>query len=765
MKAVIMAGGEGSRLRPLTCTIPKPMARIHGKPIIEYIFELLCSCGVTDASVTLGYMPHIIENEYGSKYKKLRLNFFREDEPLGTAGSVKAASAGYDEPFIVISGDAMCNFDFKKIMNYHKASGAKITIVATCKKDPREYGVVKVGKENRVLGFIEKPSWQQALSNLANTGVYIVNPECMELVPKGKSYDFARDLFPMMLERDMPIYCYNTDDYWCDVGNIDSYSECQRDVFDGRTKSYSGKVADGIFAAEVLPKGDYSVIPPVYIGKNVEICEGAVIGPYAVIDDNSYIGKNAKIRYSTVLENSSLGNKSSVTGAVVCSGAALKSRASMFEGSVAGSGCVIGENSSVNPNVLIWPGKVIGKETVVSDNVKIGNSGDRMLTDKGFGEDNGSRLTAQACVKIGSAIGSTRNGKKCAVASDGTKIAKALKSAVVSGILCSGGNVWDFGDSFEAQLNFLVNFCDLGAGLFISGGENREIKLCGEGGLSVPRFFERSIESHISKCEFHETDENEIKELCDMASFRLIYRQELLKQAPYGLKSIGITVKCENKIIENLMNSVLSSLGCNLNGEIILSINENGTEISANSGGTEYDYEKLLAVCCLNEMRNGRDIAVPYDAPGFLDALALDCGKKVYRYLSTPADNSDSLARRLAAKQVFVRDGLFLAVKLLSVMKERECTLEELIAELPEKYIIRKTVHIGFSPADIAGLVGEEDISLTNDFEGIKLKREKGKLLIIPERSGDKVRILAEADTMEAATELCEGIEELFKNI
>ena len=164
-------------------------------------------------------------------------------------------------------------------------------------------------------------------------------------------------------------------------------------------------------------------------------------------------------------------------------------------------------------------------------------------------------------------------------------------------------------------------------------------------------------------------------------------------------------------------------------------------------------------------MRNGRDIAVPYDAPGFLDALALDCGKKVYRYLSTPADNSDSLARRLAAKQVFVRDGLFLAVKLLSVMKERECTLEKLIAELPEKYIIRKTVHIGFSPADIAGLVGEEDISLTNDFEGIKLKREKGKLLIIPERSGDKVRILAEADTMEAATELCEGIEELFKNI
>ena len=302
MKAVIMAGGEGNRLRPVTCTAPKPMTKILGKPIIEYVFDTLISGGVTHAAVTLGYLPHIIENAYETGYKSLKLEFIREDEPLGTAGSVKNAAADFKEPFIVISADAMCNFDMEKIMLYHKASGAMVTVVATDVDDPREFGVLNVGKENRVCGFIEKPSWNQAISSLANTGVYIVNPECLKLIPNGKKYDFASDLFPLMLERDMPIYCYHTDDYWCDVGNIASYLKCQNDAFDGKFSPPVGCSASGIYVKNKLPAGDYSIVPPVYIGENSEISDGAVIGSYAVIDDNCYIGENSKVRRSVVLE-------------------------------------------------------------------------------------------------------------------------------------------------------------------------------------------------------------------------------------------------------------------------------------------------------------------------------------------------------------------------------------------------------------------------------------------------------------------------------
>lgn len=764
LKAVIMAGGEGRRLRPLTCTLPKPMARIFGKPIIEYIFDLLRKNGVVHASVTLGYMPHVIENYFESGYKDMKLKFIKEDVPLGTAGSVKNAAADFKEPFIVISGDAVCDFDFEKIMLFHKASNAKITIVAADAEDPREYGIIKVGEHNRVVGFIEKPSWSQAVSSLANTGVYIINPECLELIPNGKKYDFASDLFPLMLERDMPIFCYHTDSYWCDVGSIDAYLKCQRDMIDGAVKIPITPTAEGIYSANGLPGGDYGIIPPVYIGKNVEISDGAVVGPYAFIDDNCCIGPNSKVKFSSVLEKSWLASGTSVTGALICSGAALKNRASMFEKSVAGSGSVIGEDATVMPGVSVWPGKIVGSGVSVCSDVKYGSVKAGLIDEDGIGEKSGASLNSETCVRLGSAVGNTRSGKKTGIANDGSKTAQVMQLAVMSGLAGSGSSVWDFGECFEAQLNFLVNFCGLGAGLFIGGKDERSVKICGEGGLSIPRFFEREIESGMSVRESGELSETTIKEISDMSSIRLLYNQELLKQAPYGLQGIGASFRSENESIKNLLENISSRLGAHSDNKLIFEINTAGTHICAQTENGVAEYEKLLALCCLNEMKNGRDIAVPYDAPEFLDSLAKSCGRKSCRYLSTPADNSDSAARRLAAKQIFVRDGLFLAVKLMSIMKERESTLDELLSELPEKYIVKKSVPISFSPTSLSSLIGEETVSIKNDFEGIRLVRSSGKLLVIPEKNGERVKIFAEADSMEAANELCADIEDVIKN-
>ena len=765
MKAVIMAGGEGSRLRPLTCTIPKPMARIFGRPMIEYVFELLRCHGVDEAAVTLGYLPHVIEDAYRDGYKNLRLRFVREDEPLGTAGGVRNAALGFDEPFIVISADALCDFDIGKIVEYHKASGAKITIAATEAEDPREYGLIKTDKSGRVLGFIEKPSWQQAVSSLANTGVYVIDPSCLDLIPRGRPYDFAKNLFPLMLERDMPIYCYHTADYWCDVGSIESYMKCQRDIFGGSMRMPISQSADGVYAEEGLPEGDYSLIPPVYIGSNTEIGDGAVIGPCAVVDKDCTIGANSKIRYSTVLENCWLAADSSVTGALICSGAALKRGAAMFENSVAGSGSVIGEDACVRQNVLIWPGKIVGGGATVSSNVKYGSVRSNKLGERGLDGSSGARLNALTCVRLGAAVGGTHNGRRTGVAHDGTKTGAAMHGAVIAGLLGSGAAVWDFGECFEAQLDFLVNFCGLGAGLFITGGEDREITVCGEGGLSITRSFERSIESALARDEFREIGEKDMHEAADMTGVKLLYRQELIKQAPYGLDGVGVTFECENSAISSIMNDVLAKLGAEQGGDIVLRCGVSGAKLSAYSPAAgETGYDKLLAVCCLGELENGRDIAVAYDAPMFLDSLAAEYGRKIYRYLGTPADNSDSAARRLAAKQIFVRDGLFLAVKILSLMKEKECSFDRLLDGLPEKAIVRKRVHIGFSPAELAGILGGDESGRSNNFEGIRLTRSGGKLLITPERSGGGVRILAEADSAETAAELCADIEELLSS-
>lgn len=764
MKAVIMAGGEGQRLRPLTCTVPKPMAKILGKPIIEYIFDLLCRNGVSQAAVTLGYLPHTVERSYEYGYKNLMLDFVREDEPLGTAGSVKKAAAGFKEPFVVISGDAMCDFDLEKIMLFHKASNAKITIVAVDAADPREYGVIKVDENNRVTGFVEKPSWNQAISSLANTGVYIINPECLELIPNGKKYDFASDLFPLMLERNMPVYCYHSNEYWCDIGNIDAYLKCQRDAFDRKITIPFSPSAEGIYVKNKLPKGDYAIVPPVYIGENTEISDGAVIGPYAVIDDKCFIGKDARVKYSVILENSWLASGASATGAVVCSGAALKNRASLFENSAVGSGSVIGEDAKVMSGIYVWPGKIVGAGVSLNSNLKYGSVKSEFLSENGVDESGGIRLNAETCVKLGCAIGNTRNEAKIGIGFDGTKTADTMRLALTAGAAESGSTIWNFGECFEAQLKFLVNICGLDAGLFVSGAGERTIGICGEGGLSITRTLERKIENGIIKGEFREASENELREITDMSSIKLLYTQELMKQAPYRLNGIGISFESDNRSIKNLLSDCALKLGAYESDKLIFKIDSSGSGVTAITGNNNVEHEKLIAVCCLNEMKNGRDIAVPYDAPAFLDSLAKKYGRKAYRYLSTPADNSDSVARRLAAKQIFIRDALFLSIRLLSVMKERECTFDELVDELPEIYIVKKTVPVSFSPSRLSILMGaEKNNDIKNDFEGIRLVRNSGNLLIVPERTGDRIRILAEADTMEAADELCADVEDIIE--
>lgn len=763
MKAVIMAGGEGTRLRPLTCTIPKPMARLFGRPIIEYILDLLYANSADEAMITLGYMPQAIERRFEGGYRGMKLGFVREDEPLGTAGSVKNAACGYNEPFIVVSGDAVCSFELSKIMEYHKAREAAVTIVGCRAGDPREYGVIKVDDGNRVIGFVEKPSWSQAVSNLINTGIYVINPECLELVPSGKTFDFAKDLFPCMLEKGMSLYCYNADGYWCDIGSIEAYLGCHSDVFDGKADILGRSVANGIYVPESLPHGNYSLVPPVYIGKDTEISDGAVIGPYTVLDDSVFVGKNAKIRNSVVLENSSVAANAALTGALICSGVSVKSAAAMFEQSVAGSGSVIGANAQIKPGVLIWPGKIIGAGASVSSNVKYGFVRADYLDDKGVCESAGAQLNAETCVRLGAAVGSTRAGKKAGVAFDGSNSANAMYISLIGGLMSAGSHVWDFSDCFEAQLNFFVNFCGLGTGLFANAGDERAIHICGEGGLSITRHFERDIESRMEKCEFHRACEDEIREYADMSAVRTLYKQELIRQAPCGLGGTGACVVSSNESIEFLMRDTLKKLGAVGEKSPLFNINSSGTNVSAVlESGESIGYEQLLAVCCLNEMQNGRDVSVPYDAPQLLDELASEHGRQVYRYLSSPADDSDSTARRLAAKQMYVRDALFLTVKVLSIMNERDASLEYLLSELPEVFFVKREMPLNISPSRLSQLIGEEKSESGNSREGIRLVRDNGRLLIVPERSGEKVRILAEAASAETARELCESVEELI---
>ena len=233
MKGLIMAGGEGTRLRPLTCGRPKPMVDVMGRPVMEYIIELMKNAGITDIAVTLMYMPHIITEHFGDGSKfGVRIKYYIEDTPLGTAGSVKNAQEFFDDTFIIVSGDSLTDIDIKKAAEIHKEKGSEATIVLKSVDNPLEYGIVVTDESGAIIRFLEKPSWSEVFSDTANTGIYILNPSVLSLIPPSERYDFSRDLFPKMLAGGHRMFGFVADGYWCDIGDLSAYKKCHFDILD-----------------------------------------------------------------------------------------------------------------------------------------------------------------------------------------------------------------------------------------------------------------------------------------------------------------------------------------------------------------------------------------------------------------------------------------------------------------------------------------------------------------------------------------------------
>ncbi|HYZ92515.1 MAG TPA: NDP-sugar synthase, partial [Actinomycetota bacterium] len=265
MKAVIMAGGQGTRLRPLTSNQPKPMLPIANRPIMEHIVNLLRRHGYTEQIATVQFLSSVIRSYFGNgEDLGVHLTYATEETPLGTAGSVKNAQDELqDERFVVISGDALTDVDLKKLVAFHKEREAVATICLKSVPNPLEFGVVITREDGSIERFLEKPNWGEVFSDTINTGMYVLEPEVFDFIPEDTVFDFSEDLFPLLLDKGLPIFGYVADGYWTDVGNVDAYLSAQRDVLNG----------------------DVDVeIPGFALGERIWLGEGAEIDPGARID-------------------------------------------------------------------------------------------------------------------------------------------------------------------------------------------------------------------------------------------------------------------------------------------------------------------------------------------------------------------------------------------------------------------------------------------------------------------------------------------------
>jgi mannose-1-phosphate guanylyltransferase/phosphomannomutase len=457
-----MAGGEGTRLRPLTSNQPKPMVPVAGKPCMEHIVELVRRHGITSAVATLAYMPQVISGYFGEgSHLGVELDYSVEEVPAGTAGSVKLLEHYLDEAFLVVSGDALTDMDLTALIEFHRHKGAMATLALKRVPDPLEFGVVITADDGRIERFLEKPTWGEVFSDTINTGIYVLEPEVLAEIPEEVPYDFSKELFPRLLEAGAPLYGFVADGYWQDIGNLIQYQEANRDALDGKVKLEM----PGVRLRENVWVGEGSLVEqveriegPAVIGNYCALDETATIGRYTVLGNNVIVKEQSEVEFSVVDSNSYLGPRTQVRGALIGKNCEIRAHATVSEGAVIGDECSIGEQATIAPHVRVYPFKTVETGAHVQRSLIWQPRGTQTLfTDEGVTGIVNVDVTPETATRLAMAYGTTlRRGEKVVASRDAHPASRMIKRAMIAGLIATGMTTEDLRVSTSAVSRFEI---------------------------------------------------------------------------------------------------------------------------------------------------------------------------------------------------------------------------------------------------------------------------------------------------------------------
>ena len=448
MKAIIMAGGEGTRLRPLTVHRPKPLVPVGGKPIMLHIIELLKKHGFEEAIATVHYLADEIEGYFGDGQEfGFSLRYSVEDIPLGTAGSVKKAAETFNvnETLLVLSGDSLTDIDLSEAIAFHKDRGALVTIILSRVSNPLEYGVVIVDESGRIQRFLEKPSGDEAFSDTVNTGIYIIEPEVLSYIGDQQFVDFSQNLFPKLLQEGKPLYGFISNGYWCDVGNHTTYMEANFDVLYGKVDVIldGEEIRPGVVVGEGVELGEVEIEPPVYIGRHTRFeGRGKIVGPVVIGAENVF-QEEVKVERSVIWDKVFIGRSANLFGCIVADKTIIGDRTKIGEGVIIGDRCNLEQDVIVRPFVKIWPDKIVERSSTVTMSLVWGGKWYGSLFRRyGIAGISNLEITPEYATKLGAAFGSLfPKGSWVAVSRDSSQTARMIKRAFISGLLSAGINV------------------------------------------------------------------------------------------------------------------------------------------------------------------------------------------------------------------------------------------------------------------------------------------------------------------------------------
>ncbi len=355
MKAVILVGGEGTRLRPLTCNTPKPMVPVLNRPFLEHTIDYLKQHGIGEAILAMGYLPGRIQEHFGDGAGLgIKLTYVVEDKPLGTAGAVKNLAAYLGrEPFFVFNGDIFTDIDLTALAAFHRHSRATATIALTRVDDPTKFGVVETDSRGIVLKFVEKPKPEAVTSHMINAGIYFLEPDVLDVIPRGSHFMFEHGVFPMLLKEGRPVFSFATDTYWIDVGTPSNYLQLNHDLLLGKSQRshIQGKERIGQgsrFDTTAHIEGNVAIGRDCRIGANARI-----VGP-CVIGNGCRIEEGALVETSVLWDDVCVGAAARLKDCVVARGCVLKKSCSAVDGCALGDGVTLGEGSRLQ-GVKVWP--------------------------------------------------------------------------------------------------------------------------------------------------------------------------------------------------------------------------------------------------------------------------------------------------------------------------------------------------------------------------------------------------------------------------
>ncbi|MEW6095329.1 MAG: sugar phosphate nucleotidyltransferase [bacterium] len=811
MKGVIMAGGFGTRLRPLTCNIPKPMVPLANKPIMEHIVSLLKKHEIKDIVAILYYQPEVIMDYFGNGDKfGVNITYVTASQDLGTAGSVKnAANHLAHSPFLIISGDVLTDFDLKQIIKFHKEKKALATITLTQVTNPLQYGIVIIDSETgRINRFLEKPSWGEVFSDTVNTGIYILEPEVLDLIPVEQMYDFSKDLFPKLLASSAPLYGYVTTGYWKDIGNLTEYRLAHYDVLSQEVElEISGEKEENIWVdSDSMVRDGVSFEGGVIIGKNCSIGNGVKI-TNSCIGNNCIIEENSTITNSILWDGVHIGSSCELRENVIGKESYIKKDSFLEVEAIVGDGCVIGNDCIVRTNVKMWPYKVVEDGATLSTSLIWGEKWTRSLFgSRGVVGLANMEVTPEFAARLGAAYGASfPKNADVIISRDAHKASRMINRALMSGILSVGVNVWDMGVVPMPVSRFQSNILNAHGGLHI-GRASYDPKL-----LEI-RFFE------ISGQNLSPAKEKAIEQLFYMEDFRRVKAEETgIISFPYRviecyregvLNGINADLIAKSKFkividygfgsVSTVFPSILEGLGCEM---IALNAYPDAEKAINTPAGISQALRQLSNIVLTLDADIGflfdqeaeriflvdeQGRIIPNDL-GLALISKLTCGVIKEGKIGIPVTSSRIIAQMNKDRVEYIKttynpkttekelvmigngqggiifpqfhqafDGMFSSLKLLEFLSVKGVKLGEVVDSIPPFYIHQERISC---PWELKGAlmrwlmeeVKDKKVELT---EGIKIYRRNDWILLLPDPDEALFHIYAESSSKEKSEEL-----------